>query len=297
MKKDFIKSGFGTGAVILALAAVIALPLRTVQFFTVLEDGTGFYSETNFGIYLLFAVLGAAILSFLFIGITKRKKLSFTAGEFKSSGCGILSYVAAIGAVLDAINCFGICMNYNSNLGISTAVYEETTPTQFIILAAEGALAVLTALFFVVLGSSLLSGKSSEKSCKYLALMPVFWSIARMVFRFTRTISYIRVSDLLFEMIMLVFLICFFFAFAQTNSKINAKNMEWKVAAYGLCAALLALVCFVPRFIVILSGNAEHLYSMSSAEYCDFAVALFIIGTVFTRITDRQPEITSAPEE
>ena len=70
MKKDFIKHGFGIGAVIFALAAVIALPLRTVQFFTVLEDGTGFYSEMNFGVYLLFGILAASILALLFIGIS-----------------------------------------------------------------------------------------------------------------------------------------------------------------------------------------------------------------------------------
>ena len=293
MKKDFIKHGFGIGAVIFALAAVIALPLRTVQFFTVLEDGTGFYSEMNFGVYLLFGILAASILALLFIGISKRKKLSFSTGEIKSPGCGILALTAAAGVLLDAFNCFG----FNLNLGISTAADAETSPVQFLFLSVEGVLAILTALFFVILGVSLLSGKSSQKSCRYLALVPVFWSIVRMVLRFTRTISYIRVSDLLFEMIMLVFMIAFFFAFAQTNSKINANNIEWKVASYGLCTALLALVCFVPRFIVVLSGNAEHLYSYSSAEYCDFAIALFIIGTVFTRISNKQPEITPVSEE
>ncbi len=293
MKKDFIKNGFGIGAVIFAIAAIISLPLRTVQFFTVLEDGTGFYSELNFGVYLLFGVLAVSILALLFIGISKRKKLDFSTGEIKSPGCGILALTCAAGVILDAVNCFG----FNMNLGISTAYFDEPSPVQMLILSVEGIFAILTALFFVILGISLVSGKSSQKSCRYIALAPVFWSIIRMVFRFTRTISYIRVSDLLFEMIMLIFMIAFFFAFAQTNSKINAKNMEWKVAAYGLCTALLALVCFVPRLIVILSGNAEHLYSYSSAEYCDFAIALFIIGTVFTRISDRQPETISVAEE
>ena len=297
MKKDFIRNGFGIGAVIFALAAVIALPLRTVQFFTVLEDGTGFYSETDFGVYLLFGVLAVSILALLFIGVSKRKKLSFSTDEIKSPGCGILALTAAVGVILDAVNCFGACLRFNSSLGISTAAYEETSPVQFLILSAEGILAILTALFFVIIGISLLTGKSSSKSCRYLALVPVFWSVVRMVFRYTRTISYIRVSDLLFEMLMLVFMIAFFFAFAQANSKINAKNIEWKVASYGLCTALLALVCFVPRFIVILSGNAEHLYSYSTAEYCDFAISLFIIGTVFTRISSRQPEITPVSEE
>ena len=283
MKKSFFTSGYGLGAIIFAAAAVILLPLRTVQFFTVLEDGTGFFSETNFGVYLLYAVFIAAVAAMLIIGISKRKVLNFAKNEFRSSGCAILSYVAAVGAVFDALNSFNLAAGLGID-GLSTVVFDEISPTQSILLGLEGIFAVLSAIFFVVIGAGLASGKSTEKSCRYLALVPVFWNIVRMVFRFTRTISYIRVSDLLFEMIMLIFLIAFFFAFAQVNSGINAKHIEWKVAAYGLCGALTALICFVPRFIVIISGNAEHLYSMSTAEYCDIATALFVIGTVLTRI-------------
>ncbi len=294
MKKDLLKSGFGIGAVIFAVAAAILLPLRTVQFFTVLEDGTGFYSETDFGVYLLFSVFAAAVALILILGFSKRKKLSFAGGEFRSQGCGILSFVAAVGAALDAANSLNLAAGLGINLGLSTAVFDEITPVQSMVLTLEGVFAVISALFFVVIGSALCSGKSSEKSCRYIALVPVFWSVFRMVFRFTRTISYTRVSDLLFEMIMLIFFIAFFFAFAQVNSRINAKYMEWKVAAYGLCAALTALICFVPRFIVIISGNTEHLYSMSTAEYCDIAVALFALGTVLTRIGEKTPERIAA---
>ena len=94
-------------------------------------------------------------------------------------------------------------------------------------------------------------------------------------------------------MIMLVFMIMFFMAFAQVNSNVNGKNCEWKIAAYGLIAALLALICFVPRFIVTLTGNAHLLHEQSPIEYCDISNALFIICTVFTRVTDRIPEKVS----
>ena len=42
MKSLSVKSGFGLGAVIAVAAAVIALPIRTVQFFTIIESNTGF---------------------------------------------------------------------------------------------------------------------------------------------------------------------------------------------------------------------------------------------------------------
>ena len=36
------------------------------------------------------------------------------------------------------------------------------------------------------------------------------------------------------EMLMIVFMILFFMAFAQANSAVNSKGNEWKVAAYGI---------------------------------------------------------------
>ena len=95
---------------------------------------------------------------------------------------------------------------------------------------------------------------------------------------------------------MLVFATMFFMAFAQVNSQVGGKNCEWKLAGYGLTAVLFALVCFVPRFIVTIVGMSDLLYSYSPAEFCDLAIALFIIATVFTKLTDRV-EQTNSPIE
>ena len=106
----------------------------------------------------------------------------------------------------------------------------------------------------------------------------------RLIFRFTATISFIKVSDLLLEMFMLAFMLIFFTAFAQLNSKIESKGLDWKLVAFGLPAAVLALVCFIPRFIMVISGKSEMLYTGSPVEYCDLATALFALSIVLTRI-------------
>lgn len=279
MKSLSVKSGFGIGALIMVAAAIIALPVRTVQFFTVLESDTGFYSSSDWSVYLLSAVLIAAILAILFFGIAKRKKLDYSLEVTKRPGFGILSLTAAVGALSDAAKCIISVMDAQpaaENAGASS-----------LILGAQAIFALLSAIFFVAIGASALGGKSNGSEYRIISLAPVMWSIFRIVYRFTRTISYIRVSELMFEMLMIVFLILFFMAFAQVNSKVNGKGCEWKVAAYGLSAALLALVCFVPRFIVTLTGNAHLLSEQSPIEYCDISNALFIICTVLTRITDK----------
>lgn len=279
MKSLSVKSGFGLGAVIAVAAAIIALPIRTVQFFTILESDTGFYSEVNFSVYLLYAVIAIAIFACLALGFAKRKKLDYSLEAIKRPGFGILSFTAAIGALSDSAKCIMEFMNVQPDADASGAAG--------ILLGAEAIFALFTAIFFVAIGASALSGKTSGSEYKVIALAPVLWSVFRVIYRFTRTISYVRVSELLFEMLMLVFLILFFMAFAQSNANVDSKGNIWKVAAYGMPAVLLALICFVPRFIVTVSGNAHLLVDRSPIEYCDIANAAFILCTVLTRVTDK----------
>lgn len=286
MNNKSVKSGFGIGCIIFVAAALIAIPLRTIQFFTVLEGGTGFYSETDWSVYLLFGVLAVSIIAFLVFGFTKRKTLEYSLETTKRPGLSSLSLIAACGLALDAFSCL---MKYSTVEPSATATDSPVNASQ-LILMLEAVFALLSAIYFILLWLTYLNGKSNASKIRLLALAPVIWSILRIVIRFMRTISYIRVSDLLFEMIMIAFLILFFMALAQANTGISAEKVEWKLGAYGLPAALLALICFVPRLIVMISGNSHLFYSESTVEFCDLGVALFIIGTVLTRVTDRIPE-------
>lgn len=292
MKNKSIASGIGIGVIIMAIAAVIALPIRTMQFFTVLEGESGFYREADWSVYLLYGVLALSIVAILVYGIFSRKRLDYSLEVSKRPGMGVVSMAAAMGVLLDAAFCITSAMKIEEiSSGLSTANYVEgMTQGDGVILTAEAVFAVFTSIYLVVLGFSYLSGKTNGSEYRLISLAPVIWSIFRLVYRFKRTISFVRVSDLLFEMIMICFMIMFFFAFAQVNSRVGGKGNEWKIAAYGIPAALLALVCFIPRFIVTITGNAQLLYSYSAAEYCDFGVALFIISAVLTRVTDKLPE-------
>lgn len=293
MINKILKSSFGAGILIFAAAAIIALPVRTLQFFTVLESGTGFFSQNDWSVYLLYAVLAAAVLAVFVFGFIRRKKLAYSLDAVKRPGFGILSLTAAAGAVINALQSFSFLD------GEEIITREGKLNPTILILAAQAAFAALSAIYFLALGLSCMKGSAAASKLRILSLSPVIWSIFRLVHRFTHTISYIRVSDLMLEMLMIAAFILFFMAFAQCNSQVNGKGIEWKIGSYGLTAALLALVCFVPRFIVTLTGNTHLLSTYSAVEYCDFALALFAISAVATRITDKAPEAENeetAPE-
>lgn len=284
MNKKSLTSGFGTGCLIFAVAAIAALPLRVFQSFTAIEGTTGFYSENNWSIPVLYSVLIIACLAILVFGALKRKKLDFSLEAVKRPGLSWLSLIAACGILLDAYNSF---IAFTS---VETNFITGKPDSSGIVFLIQSIFAVLSAIYFIMLWLTYLKGKTNGSELRLLALAPVIWNIMRLVARFMRTISYIRVPELLFEMIAISLLILFFNAFAQVNTGLGEKNIEWKIGAYGLPAALIALIYFVPRLIITLSGNTELLYAQSTLQFCDIGIALFIVATVLTRVTDRIPE-------
>ncbi len=294
MNLKSIQSGFGIGVLIMAVAALIALPLRTLQFFTVLEGGNGFYSEFNWSVYVLYGVLAAAIVAVIIFGFLKRKKLDYSLNVEKRPGMGILSVTAAISILMDAASCIA---SFFELQGVVDPANQPSAMGDSIILGIEAVFALLSSVYLIALGIAYLLGKTNGSEYRLISLAPVVWYIFKLVYRFKRTISFTTVSDLMFEMLAFSFMILFFFAFAQVNARVGEKGNEWKIAAYGIPAALLALVCFIPRFIVTLTGNSHLLYSYSPAEYCDFGVALFIISAVVTRIFDKAPETETKQAE
>jgi len=292
MNSTLLKQGFNAGVIVFAVASLIAIPLRTVQYFTVIEAETGFYSEKSFSVYLFAAVIIAAIVLFGLLGFAKRKSLCYSTAPEKRAGFGALAGLSAAGFVFDVFGCLEelgsdkyemIEYAYQSEEVSALATAATLTKVQLVFAA-------VSAFYFLILCLCNLIGKAVPKAFCLFSLSPVIWGIAKLVLRFTRTISYIQVSDLMLEMLSLVFVVMFFMAFAQLEFGVSDKGCEWRIAFYGLSASVLLLLCFIPRFIVTVSGNPELVYSMSKVEYSDICLALFTLCAVVTRLSDKKAQ-------
>ena len=270
------------------LALLAAVPLRVYQYFKVLEPETGFYSSNDISVYVMYILLGAAMLLSVLIPLINKKKLITVTSVKKSPVFLAFSLILAVTIIIDSA---GQLMGYfdlydaASAAGGTVTEYVKNQGGTFLLLqAVSGAVA---AVYFFVSGLSVSLGNSDGSRLKILGLTPVLWYIFKLLYRFKRTISFTNVSDLMLELFAIVFLMMFFFALAQTVAKIDAQTVFWKIFAYGVPAAMFALMCFLPRFIVMIIGKSELLNTHYGVSYSDLGVAAYIIYNLLSRTKAR----------
>lgn len=276
-------------------ALLIAVPLRVAQYLKIIDASTGFYNKTDATVYILYFILGIAIISSLVLSYLRNKTLKPVSLSTKSVGFTVVSLFTSLTLVIEAVSQI---FDYFALFESKEYLLSGMDPQKFVtanggtLLLLQAIFGVLSAIYFFVTGVTIGLGNSDSSKYKIIALSPTIWYIFKLLYRFKKKISFVNVSDLLLELFMIVFLMMFFFWLAQINSKIDAdpnkqevtKGIFWKVFGYGIPAALLALICFLPRFILLLTGNSMYICNGYGLNASDLGVAVFIIYTCITAI-------------
>lgn len=293
------KEGSSLRAMLISLAAVVAviIPIRCYQFVSgVLEGRTGFYSQSDWSIYVSYILLVLAAAAFVVLSLKDKKTACYSRTPVHSTGLAIAAFMFALTLVIDSVYQYKVII---ATVTDESMVYVTESVQYFktglVARGIEGFAAIVSAVFFVLFGVGHINGKSTASDSKLMALFPVIWCVCRLMHRFMRTVNFLNVSDLLYELFMCVFLMAFFMAFAQLNSDVGSDGLDWKLTAYGLPAALMCAVCFFPRFIVTLVGRDDCLGSQSPIEWCDLGSAVFIVALLLTRMGTKE-KLQSAEE-
>lgn len=273
-----------------AVALVVIIPLRVYQYFSLIDSSTGFYNRINFSVYIIAAMSAIVILTSIIYAVIARKSMPVMQDRLGKVPYTIIYMLTAISFVIDCVmeieKYMNVCSSYD--ISSSTQSYSEYLATKgTTLMILQAVFAILTAVYFFILALSkvALKGKITNSFLlKLLALTPVIWAVVRILYRFMSKISFLNVSDLTLELFMLVFLMMFLLAFSQVNSEIAADTVYWKIFAYGIPAAVLCLVSFIPKFILIVTGNSSMIYEEYSAYPCDLMLAVMIVSTLFSRI-------------
>lgn len=265
-------------------AVLVCVPLRVYQYCKLINPVTGFYDEKNLSIAVVYAVLAISVAICIIFSYIKHKSIKPVAVNFSNKGLAAVSIIMALGAAADTFNVLSDYMAlYSSTGGNYLSVAEYASAQGGSIMFAQVITGALSSVYFIISGLAALN-KTLLPKLKILTIIPVIWCIFRLLFRFRRTISFVNVSDLLLELFAIVFTMVFFLALAQVIANIDANTVFWKLFAYGFPAAALCLVCFIPRLILVVTGNSEQLNPLYIPNFCDLTFAVYAIYICLTAV-------------
>ena len=260
-------------------AILIAVPLRVYQYAKLINPSTGFFDEKDFSVIVVYGILAVAMIICIVLPYLSHKSIPTVTVGKNSKVFLAVSLIMAAGAVISGVDLITDFIDLISNApryldrdGLSAYISAQGGT----LLIAEGFFAALSGFHFLISGLSALNETAVSKF-KILALSPVVWCVFRLLYRFKRTIAFTNVSDLFLELFAIVFAMVFFLAFAQIRSKIDAEDIFWKIYAYGLPAAMFALVCFIPKLILLITGKSELINSLHPVCISDLTFAVYAI--------------------
>lgn len=269
---------------VFAAAVLVSLPTRVYQLLAIVDSSNGFYSQSDVTIPVLYAAVVVFGLLFLVLSFISREVPSPKLPEGKNPVLGVASLIMAAGLGWDIVSIIGKTIPagqssteifislFKSNLNESGGMF---TVLQFIF-------AFFAIIYFLVFAISHLNGRASYKEFKLLALSPLCWGMTMLISRLMNAISFIKVSELLFEIFMCVFMLLFFLTFARISSGVFTEDSMWGIYGYGLVTALLGAIVTIPRIIIFAVGlEAVEGYEFSFAH---LAVVIFILAYIFASL-------------
>lgn len=279
------------------MAFAIGTVLRCIQMAKFIDPETGFFTGGGALNILFFAVLAVAIAVFCAVSFLSADCNKTEIGGSCDSKIAKATRFMAFGFIIDSIGSFSFGVY---NFGSASTAYTDIMKSGTLPMMLQSFFALFSAIYFFVLASDFSKGTTKAYSRKIMATAPVFWAGARLIYRFLRQISFIEVSDLFLELVMIAFMVMFFMALAQVASGVYKDNVKWRIAGFGLSAGLIAAVLSVSRIVMSLVEmvmQADYTVSGHSGSFADLLFAVFAISMVVKIKEDAKIPAVSAESE
>ncbi len=272
-------------------SVLILIVLRCLQLARFIDSSTGFLTGGEVLNVAFYVILAAVCIYFILLSFLSKEGRSVELVAFADKNAGIACAVFAASLLYDFADSFMDGLVIYADIPVKAF----KSGGEFIkTLMATGALpymlqalfALLSAVYIIVLAKSFIKGSGDAHNRKLLAIAPIAWASFKLITRFIKQISYIKVSDLFLELIMISFMIMFFIALSQVMSGVYSDDSRWRITALGFSSALLSLTVSVPRLVFTVFANElvnkEYPFSFDDAMFGVFAlfVALAAVKSV-----------------
>lgn len=265
---------------ILGISVVIGIIIRAIQMLKFIDNETGFATGGKAFSIVLILLLVATVLAFVVKAFVSAESEKLQLQEFKSKPLGIVTALFSLSLLFDFVS--GFTAGGEMSADFKGLMLTGTMPRYL-----QSFFAIFAAVYFLILAKDFLKGTANASKHRVLAIMPVCWAGFRMICRFVRQISFVKVSDLFFELVMLAFMLIFFMALAQVISGVYSDGFQWRIPAFGASAALIAGMLSVPRLIFTFVGyesyiNPQHTFQITDLAF--FGFILVLTATVCRKI-------------
>ncbi len=238
-----------------AVSAVVGSLARAFCLIYTTEASTGFllHRMKGLGIALMAFIALVTVCLFIFSLFSKKRPLFEATPKLF---CAVSSVILGLALIIDMLRGFYM---------------EHSLLWQF---AAKEIFGFLSAVVFILYGL---------KRFVDLPFSPLLFSIptALIIFQtieiFTAYATLAIITEHLFDLSVLCFLLVFLLYFAKNAANLSGKYLRFLLPT-GLCAALLCIISFVSRTITVLVGCSDRLHgenplSVSLVFFGIFAVA------------------------
>lgn len=268
-----------------AVSLLICTALRFYHSVKLIDPETGFYTNSDFTVALLYILLVAAGL-FMTVGAFLSANNGTLVPEktlAKNKHLGVISTILGLSFLTEVLQSVLSAFYASRNATIYTDIsyFTQYMKNGYLPNLLVALFALLTSFYFIKFATSCL-GKCTIASSRVFALVPVVWALIKLVSFFVKQISFVRVSDLFFEIAAIIFTAVFLLSLAQCVSGIYADVAQWRITGVGLTAALLLIMLNFPKFCLTMFGGDSHIVTDYPVNYAELVMGIFILGVVFS---------------
>lgn len=274
---------------LLLAGLVICIPFRLVQLFTNIEQNTGFFIENDWTVYCFYAVVVLFVIVLAVVAGSFGKIPASRPVLRRDKTLAICSFLFAVGIAYDVIFAFAKVMRALTDGSLATGFFSVMFTDGMFAQLLQAICGMAACIYIVLVALSYVGEKATYCDYRFLAIMPLFWALFRMVSRFMTKISFTMVSELLLELLMLAFMLLFLMSFARVSAQVNQKGEMKKIVRYGMPAAFLALLIGITRLVCTVGGRADLLADGFQFSLADIGFGAFAVAYIFTHMRYGRP--------
>ena len=199
---------------LLLAGLVVCIPFRLVQLFTNIEPNTGFFIENNWTVYCFYAVVVLFVIVLAVVAGSFGKIPASRPVLRRDKTLAICSFLFAVGIAYDVIFALAKVMRALTDGSLANGFFSVMFTDGMFAQLLQAICGMAACIYIILVALSYVGEKATYCDYRFLAIMPLFWELFRMVSRFMTKISFTMIADLLLELLMLSFLLLFLMSYA-----------------------------------------------------------------------------------